>query len=102
MHVLLVHLIKQTVEGRTRPSWERSIRNTLFWIPRINRRRKAGGWYISAHELREALDDIYAHAMDSAAAEVLDGEHSATSLGPLVDGDRLLAQAYEMILAAHA
>ncbi len=102
MHVLLVHLIKQAAEHRTTPSWERSVRNALFWIPRINRRRKAGGWYISTDELREALADIYEHALDNAAAEVLDGEHTTASLGALVDRDQLLAQAYEMIIAAHA
>jgi hypothetical protein len=73
MHVLLVHLIKQ-----------------------------AGGWYIATDELREALNDIYEHALDNAAAEVLDGEHTAASLGALVDRDWLLAQAYEMIMAVHA
>jgi hypothetical protein len=102
MHVLLGHLIKQAAERRTTPSWERSIRNALFWIPRINRRRKAGGWYISADELREALADIYEHALDSAAAEALDGELTAAGLSAPVDRDRLLAQAYEMIIAAHA
>ncbi len=97
MHVLLVHLITQAVERRTTPSWDRTIRNALFWIPRINRRRKAGGWYIHADDLQEALDDVYEHAMDNAAAEALGGEHTAASLGTLVDRERLLAQAYEMI-----
>jgi len=101
MHVLLVHLLKQAAERRTTPSWERSIRNALFWIPRINRRRKAGGWYIVTDELQEALADVYEPALDSAAAEALDGEHTAASLDALVDRDRLLAQAYEMIIAAH-
>jgi hypothetical protein len=101
MHVLLVHLIKQAAEHRTTPSWERSIRNALFWIPRINRRRKAGGWYIAADELQEALVDVYEHALDSAAAEALAGEHTTATLGALVDRDTLLVQAYEMIIAAH-
>jgi hypothetical protein len=96
-----VHLIKQAAGHRTTPAWERSIRNALFWIPRINRRRIAGGWYIATDELREALDDIYEQALESAAAEVLDGEHTTASLGALVDRDRLLAQAYRMIMAAH-
>jgi len=101
MHVLLVHLIKQVAERRTTSSWDRSIRNALFWIPRINRRRKAGGWYIPADELREALAEIYEPALDSAAAEVLGGEHTMASLDTLVDRDHLLTQAHEMILAAH-
>lgn len=36
--------------------------------------------------------------MDSAAAEALGGEHTAASLGTLVDRESLLAQAYEMII----
>jgi len=102
MHILLIHLIKQAAEHHTTPSWDRSIRHALFWIPRINRRRKAGGWYIAADDLREALDDVYEHALDSAAAEALGGEHTAASLGTLVDRDALLVQAYEMIIAVHA
>jgi len=101
MHVLLVHLIKQAAERRTTASWDRSIRNALFWIPRINRRRKAGGWYIAAEDLQDALNDVYEHALDSAAAETLGGEHTADSLAPLVERDQLLTQAYEMIVSAH-
>jgi hypothetical protein len=100
MHVLLIHLIKQAAEHRTTPSWDRTIRNALFWIPRINRRRKVGGWYIPAADLQEALADVYEHALDSAAAEALGGAHTAASLGVLVDRERVLAQAYEMIIAA--
>jgi hypothetical protein len=100
MHVLLIHLIKQAAEHRTTPSWDRTIRNALFWIPRINRRRKAGGWYLPADELQEALADVYEHALDSAAAEALGGAHTAASLGGLVDRESVLAQAYEMIIAA--
>ena len=101
MHVLMVHLIKQAAERRTTSSWDRSIRNALFWIPRMNRRRKAGGWYMPADELQEALHDIYEHALDSAAAEALGGEHTKASLGALVDRERLLTQAFEMIITAH-
>jgi hypothetical protein len=102
MHVLLIHLIKQAAEHHTTPSWDRTIRNALFWIPRINRRRKAGGWYLPADDLQEALADVYEHALDSAAAEALGGAHTPASLGVLVDRERVLAQAYEMIIAAQA
>jgi hypothetical protein len=102
MHILLIHLIKQAAEHRTTPSWDRPIRNALFWIPRINRRRKAGGWYLPADDLQEALADVYEHALDSAAAEALGGAHTPASLGVLVDRESVLAQAYEMIIAAQA
>lgn len=101
MHVLLLHLIKQAAEGHSTPSWERSIRNALFWIPRINRRRKAGGWYSSTEELHEALSDVYLHALDSAAAEAFGGQYPLTRLETMVDRDTILARAYDMIIAAH-
>jgi len=102
MHVLLIHLIQQAAEHHTTPSWDRTIRNALFWIPRINRRRKAGGWYLPADDLQEALADVYEHALDSAAAEVLGGAYTAASLGATVDRENVLAQAYEMIIAVQA
>ena len=102
MHVLLIHLIKQIAEQRTTPPWDRTIRNALFWIPRINRRRKAGGWYIPADEMQEALADVYEHALDNAAVEALGGTYTAASLGLLVDRENVLAQAYEMISAVQA
>jgi hypothetical protein len=98
----LIHLIKQAAKHRTTPSWDRTLRNTLFWIPRINCRRKAGAWDLPANDLQEALVAVYEHALDSAAAEALGGAHTAASLGALVDRERILAQAYEMIIAAQA
>src|SRR5438552_9133960 len=46
MEVLLVHLIKQITEKKTTKSWEVSIRHALRQIVKINKRRKAGGWYL--------------------------------------------------------
>ena len=63
MEVLLVHLIKQTAEQRTTRSWDVSIRNALRQIVRINKRRKAGGWYLTDEELNTALEEAYESAL---------------------------------------
>ena len=47
-----------------------------------------------------AVENINWHKVNSAAAEALGGAHTTASLGLLVDRERVLAQAYEMIIAA--
>ena len=59
MEVLLVHLITQAAEKKTTRSWEVSIRHALRQIVKINTRRKAGRWYLTAQELRTALEETY-------------------------------------------
>jgi Domain of unknown function DUF29 len=51
MKVLLTPLIKQAVEKRSSRSWDVSIRNALDEIATHNKRRKAGGWYLTRDEL---------------------------------------------------
>ena len=46
MRVLLVHLIKQVAEQRSVRSWEDSIAESLDRIVMLNKRRKAGGYYL--------------------------------------------------------
>src|SRR5215510_1362139 len=43
MRMLLVHMIKQSVEHRSTKSWEVSIRHALRQIATVNIRRKADG-----------------------------------------------------------
>jgi hypothetical protein len=42
MRLLLFHLIKQHAEQRSTRSWEVSLKEALWQIPRTNTRRKAG------------------------------------------------------------
>ena len=53
--ILLLHLIKQQAENRTTRSWDVSIRNSVREIQRENKRRKVGGFYLTAEELLETL-----------------------------------------------
>lgn len=97
MEVFLVHLIKQAVEQRTTRSWEVSIRNALRYITRINKRRKAGGWYLGNDELYEALQDAYESALDNASLEAFEGRHTAAELAAMIDRSELLERAFEHI-----
>src|SRR5262252_10972783 len=46
MRVLLTHLVKQVAEQRSTRSWEDSITESLDRIVMLNKRRKAGGYYL--------------------------------------------------------
>jgi hypothetical protein len=55
MRVLLVHLIKQVAEQRSTRSWEDSITESLDRTVILNKRRKAGGYYLDDATLAEAF-----------------------------------------------
>ena len=97
MEVLLVHLIKQAAEKKTTRSWEVSIRNALRQIVKINKRRKAGVWYLTAQELRAALEETYESALDNASLETLEGQYTAEGLAVIVDRMAVTALAWEKI-----
>jgi hypothetical protein len=97
--VLLVHLIKQQAEKRTIHSWDVSIRNATTAITRINKRRKAGGYYISKTELEEILAEAYDQALDNAALEAFGGIYEGLALGNMVDQESILKQALTFILS---
>lgn len=100
MRVLLVHRIKQAVEGRSTKSWEVSIRHALRQIAGINKRRQAGGWYLSEENLAALLAETCEAALDWASLEVHEGIHSANELARMHDQEALLADALTSIRAA--
>ena len=95
MEVLLVHLIKQAIEKRTTRAWDVSIRNALRQIIKINKRRKAGGWYLTEEELRIALEEAYASALDSAALEVLGGRYTTEEISAMIDRSEMIRRALQ-------
>jgi hypothetical protein len=97
--VLLVHLIKQQSEKRTTHSWDVSIRNATIAITRINKRRKAGGYYMSKIELEEILREAYPQALDNAALEAFGGIYEANTLGKMINQESILPQALSFILS---
>ena len=67
--IVLLHLIKQQAENRTTKSWDVSIRNSIREIMNVNKRCKAGGYYVPLKELKEILVAAYANALDLASLE---------------------------------
>lgn len=96
--ILLLHLIKRQAEGRTTRSWDASIENAVYEIQKTNRRRKAGGNYLSIEELREAINDAYRVALSGAAAEAFGGCYTVQQLAAMVDRNTIVDQAITLIL----
>jgi hypothetical protein len=96
--VLLIHLIKQQEEKRTTHSWDVSIRNSTDAIKRINKRRKAGGFYMNKKELAETLAEAYDRALDNAALEAFGGIYDGLTLSNLVKQKLILKEALDLIL----
>jgi len=98
MRVLLVHKIKQAVEGRSTKSWEVSIRHALRQIASVNRRRKAGGRYLNDDDLSTLLAEVYESALDWASLEVHEGIYSVEALRGIlltpVTSDRGIPEVY--------
>ncbi|MGQ9866045.1 MAG: DUF29 family protein [Pseudanabaenaceae cyanobacterium] len=98
MKIVLLHLIKQAAEKRSTRSWQLSIRNAVREIQKTNRRRKAGGTYISEKELWEVAREAYDPALDLAAAEAFEGRYEVEELAAMVDRNTVLAEAIALIL----
>ena len=99
MQVLLVHCIKQAAEQRTRRSWDVSIAEAARRIAKVNKRRKAGGWYLATDDLQDALADEYAAALRRAALEVHEGLYTPEQLAVLLERDTVLSTAWAHIAA---
>ncbi|HEY9849720.1 MAG TPA: DUF29 family protein [Leptolyngbyaceae cyanobacterium] len=96
--ILLLHLIKQAAENRTTKSWETSIFNSVKQIQRSNKRQKAKENYLSEEELLETLEDAYDSALKSAALEAFEGRYEAEELGELVNQEKIINNAMDLIL----
>lgn len=96
--ILLLHLIKQQAENRTTRSWEVSIRNAIREIQRENKRRKAGGYYLTQEELLETLEEAYLNAIDQASLEVEEGRYDPEELEQRVNKPEILNYALTLIL----
>jgi geranylgeranyl pyrophosphate synthase len=95
--ILLLHLIKQQAENRTTRSWNVSIRNSVREIQRKNKCRKAGGYYLTAEELLETLQEAYLNAIDEASLEVEEGCYEPEELEQLVKQEKIINRAVALI-----
>ena len=96
--ILLLHLIKKSAENRTTKSWETSIFNDVTQIQRTNRRHKAKGTYLTEEELEETLQDAYESALRNAALEAFEGIYEVEQLGSMVNREKTIETAMDLIL----
>jgi hypothetical protein len=95
--ILLIHLIKQQAEQRTTRSWEFSIRYSVREVQQINKRRKAGGYYLTSNELGEIIAEAYETALEKAALEAFEGQYDEIQLSQKIDKASILIQALQLI-----
>lgn len=98
MEILLLHLIKQAAEQRTTRSWDVALRNSLRQIVKTNKRRKAGGWYLTNEELQAALQEAYDPALDFASLEAFEGRQTAEEISSMISKEEILDAAFEKIM----
>ncbi len=95
--ILLIHLIKQHAEGRTTRSWNASIRNSVYKINYINKRRSAGGYYLNDEELARAVHDAWEPALLRASLEAFEGRFDDAELAQKIDRNAVESEAMELI-----
>ncbi len=95
--IVLLHLIKQQAENRTTKSWDVSIRNSIREIMNVNKRCKAGGYYVPSEELAEILVAAYPNALDSASLEVAQGRYESDELAAMVNQESIITLALSKI-----
>ncbi len=100
LEILLLHLIKQYAEKRSTRSWEVSIFNSVYQINKINKRRKAGGYYLNVNELMDAIEESYPIALKHASLEAFEGTLDETELARKINEDKIKKQALELIMNA--
>ncbi|NJL90893.1 MAG: hypothetical protein HC916_14690 [Coleofasciculaceae cyanobacterium SM2_1_6] len=66
-------------------------------IQKTNRRRKAGGTYLTLEELREAIEEAYRGALSGAAAEAFGGAYSVAQLSAMVDRKGIIQEAITLV-----
>ena len=91
--VLLMHLIKESIEQRTTRSWQNSIRLALHQIEHHNKRRKAGGYYVAAEDMPQLVAEAMETAIIAASTEVLNGTLSPEEVEARIDRGALVTQA---------
>ncbi len=93
--ILLAQFIKQAVEKRTTRSWDVSIWNSCNQVQRVNRRRKAGGTYLSDNELAGIIAEAFPAALRRASLETLEGRHTESELLAMLDPDIVQRRAFD-------
>jgi hypothetical protein len=100
MEILLIHLIKQYAEKRSTRSWEASIRNSVYRINYINKRKKAKGYYCPEEDLIQIMTDALPMAFLRASFEAFEGRYDDKELAEMVDKEKIKTEALRLIKGA--
>ena len=100
LEILLLHLIKRHAEQRSTRSWDVSISGSVHQINRMNKRRKAGGYYLNREEIRDAIDDSYPMALKRAALEAFEGALDEAELADKVGEAKIKQEALSLVMEA--
>jgi hypothetical protein len=100
--VLLVHLIKNQVEGRLTNSWAASIRASLKKIQDLNLKENKTSYYIKEDEWDEMLENPIKLALDEASVEVENGAYSPFQLAEMIDMSALIATAKSFLALTYS
>lgn len=101
LDILLLHIIKKYAEKRTTRSWEASIKNSADMINRINKRRKAGGYYLSSEDLDNAIGESWNTALRKASLEAFEGRYDEDELAGKINADEIRQEALRLIVGTH-
>ncbi|QTA87863.1 DUF29 family protein [Desulfonema magnum] len=99
IEIFLLHLIKKHAEKRTTRSWEVSMKNALDNIEDVNKRRKAGGYYLNQEELEAIIDRRYQRAMRRASLEAFEGQFDESELAKKVDENQIKKEALQSVIS---
>ena len=95
--VMLIHLIKNQIEGRLTNSWAASIRNSIRGIKKLNLQGNKTAYYIKEDGWDEMLEEAIEFAVREASVEVEDGAYSQFQLMEMVDRTALIATAKSFV-----
>ncbi len=91
--VMLIHLIKNQVEGRLTNSWAASVRNAIREIQDLNLKPNKTSYYFKENEWDEMLEEAVEFAIGEASIEVENGVYNPFQLEEMVELTRLMTTA---------
>jgi len=100
LEIVMLHLIQQKAEKRTTRSGNVHIANAVTHIVLNNRRRTTGGFYLSAEDISEAIEECYPIALNNASREAFGGIYLPEELAAQMSGAEIRRQALNLVLAA--
>jgi hypothetical protein len=94
---LMIHLIKNQIEGRMTNSWAASIRDSVIEIQELNLQDNKNSYYIKLEDWDALLEESLPRAISTASVEVREGSYSPFQLKKIVDSPQILKLTRELL-----